>query len=275
MSTQTNRLDAGLLIGIAIAVSAVAAGIASTGVGLRYFMHPTGALIVVGGTVGVVLVTTPLPQLANSLRRVKDLLVNHRVEREKLVEEIIRCARIARRGGVLSLQPVEQHAADPFLRGALLLAMDVRSPDELRAALELEIRLRERQGEVDAKTLETAGGFAPTIGILGTVVGLIEVLKQFSNISAVGYGIGTAFVSTIYGLALANLLLLPMAHRIRARVAETFEVQELAMEGVLYLVDGLHPALMRLKLNSFLRSPDQRRLDSPETRHAVASGANG
>jgi chemotaxis protein MotA len=98
-----------------------------------------------------------------------------------------------------------------------------------------------------------AGGFAPTLGILGTVVGLIDVLRQFSNMQSVGLGIGTAFVSTLYGLGLANLVLLPAAHRIRAKVAETFELQELIIEGVLCGVDRVHPSLIRHRLNAFLR----------------------
>jgi chemotaxis protein MotA len=140
-----------------------------------------------------------------------------------------------------------------FLRNAVLLAMDVRDRAELQSALELELRLRERRGEADAKELEVAGGFAPTIGIIGTVIGLIDVMRQFTNVPAIGYGIGTAFVSTIYGLALANLVLLPLAHRIRARVAETIEDQELMVEGTLYLVDAVHPSLIRMKLGAFLR----------------------
>jgi chemotaxis protein MotA len=116
--------------------------------------------------------------------------------------------------------------------------------------------MRERQGETDAKTLEVAGGFAPTIGIIGTVVGLIQVLRHFANLESVGFGIGTAFVSTIYGLAMANLLLLPAAHRIRARVAENFEIQELIIEGVLSLADNVHPALIRLRLNAYTRQKD-------------------
>ena len=108
---------------------------------------------------------------------------------------------------------------------------------------------------MDAKILEVAGGFAPTIGILGTVVGLIDVLRHFSNVASVGHGIGTAFVSTIYGLTLANLVLLPVANRIRARVADLFEVQELIMESVLALVDGVHPMALRQRLTSFLRFP--------------------
>ena len=132
--------------------------------------------------------------------------------------------------------------------------MEVGSRDELQATLETKVRLRERQGETDARVLEVAGGFAPTIGVLGTVVGLIEVLRQFSNLPAVALGIGTAFVSTIYGLALANLLLLPIAHRIRASVAETFETEEMMVEGGLCLFDGIHPSLVRERLNNFVRT---------------------
>jgi chemotaxis protein MotA len=133
------------------------------------------------------------------------------------------------------------------------MSMDVKERSELESALENHLRLKERQGEADAKILEVAGGFAPTIGVLGTVVGLINVLRQFSTPSAVASGVGTAFVSTIYGLALANLVMLPAAHRIRARVAEAFETQELVMEGVLCLYDKIHPSLVRQRLRCFLR----------------------
>jgi chemotaxis protein MotA len=141
-----------------------------------------------------------------------------------------------------------------FLRDSIKLAMDVENRDQLQTILETKIRLRERQGETDARVLEVAGGFAPTIGVLGTVVGLIDVLRQFSNLSAVALGIGTAFVSTVYGLALANLVLLPAAHRIRASVAEAFELDEMMVEGGLCLFDGIHPSLVRERLNNFLRA---------------------
>ena len=184
-----------------------------------------------------------------------DLIASQEVNREALIEEIIFYARVARRGSLLALEPLVPQAAHPFFGQALQLALDVGSRTELQAVLETELRMRERQGEADAKTLEVAGGFAPTIGIIGTVVGLIEVLRHFANLQSVGFGIGTAFVSTIYGLAMANLLLLPAAHRIRARVAENFEIQELIIEGVLSLADNVHPALIRLRLNAYIRQP--------------------
>ena len=167
--------------------------------------------------------------------------------------EIIHCARVSRRDGVASLEALAAKVANPILRDALTLACDVNDHDQLQSTFETELRLRERQGDADARTFEVAGGFAPTIGIMGTVVGLIEVMRQFSSMTLVGYGIGTAFVSTIYGLALANLLMLPIAHRIRSRLLESLETQELISEGVLCIADGVHPALIRARLQSFLR----------------------
>ena len=247
------RVDTIFILGIIVALGAVVAGIAAAGISITYFLQPAGALIVVGGTLGVMLVTTPRDSILHSFHRVVDLVSSEEVNRVALVEEIISYARAARRGSLLALEPLSAKASHPFLRQALQLALDVGNRSELQAVLENELRMRERQGEADAKTLEVAGGFAPTIGIIGTVVGLIEVLRHFANLQSVGFGIGTAFVSTIYGLAMANLLLLPAGHRIRARIAENFETQELIIEGVLALVDNVHPALIRLRLNAYVR----------------------
>ena len=250
---KARRTDLCLLIGIVIAVGAIVTGICCTGVGLNYFFQPAGLAIVLGGTLGVILVATPGRSIIHSARRVKELIAAPQVNREALIEEIVDYARTARRGGILAVEPLIANATHSFLSSALQLAADVTNRAEVQAVLENELRLAERQGESDAKALEVAGGFAPTIGIIGTVIGLIDVLRQFSNVQSIGFGIGTAFVSTIYGLALANLLLLPAAHRIRARVAENFEIQELILEGVLAIVDTVHPSLIRMRLNCFLR----------------------
>ena len=257
-SARRRHFDVSFLIGVVIAVSATIIGIHSSGVSIRYFLQPTGAVIVLGGTLGVILITTPRHSLAHSIRRVMDLISETDVNREALLEEIVFCAREARRGGILSVEALLPKIRHPFLADALQLAIDIGNREELRTVLETELRMKERQGEADAKALEVAGGYAPTLGIIGTVVGLIDVLRQFSNLQSVGTGIGTAFVSTTYGLALANLLLLPAAHRIRARVAENFEIQELVLEGVLSIVDSVHPSLIRMRLNAFVRKPKER-----------------
>jgi len=252
---EVTRIDRGLVLGILIAFGAIITGIAATAIGISYFLQPAGALIVLGGTMGVILITTPVHALLDSARRVKELFSIRQVNREALVEEIVQYARVARRDGMLALEPLAHKASSRLLRDAILLSLDSTDRIDLRALLETDLRMRERQGEMDAKVLEVAGGFAPTIGILGTVVGLIDVLRHFSNVTSVGHGIGTAFVSTIYGLALANLVLLPIANRIRARVADTFEVQELILESVIAIADGAHPFAIRQRLSSFLRPP--------------------
>jgi chemotaxis protein MotA len=250
---RPKQLDLHVLAGAAIVLVALIAGIASTGVHLTYFFQPTGALIVLGGTFGVAFIATPRNALLHSVRRAMGLIWTSQTSREALVEEIMSFVRTARMNGLLSIEPLIGPASNAFLKDALLLALDVKDRTELQAALETKIRLRERQGEADAKMLEVAGGFAPTLGVLGTVVGLIDVLRQFSNITSVASGIGTAFVSTIYGLALANLVLLPAAHRIRAGVAETFEIQELIAEGALCIFERIHPSLVRERLSGFVR----------------------
>jgi chemotaxis protein MotA len=255
-TTQVERprqVDLGMLVGIAIAVIATVAGIASTGVSLSYFLQPTGALIVLGGTLGVTIITTPHSGLLSASRRVRELFRTSVLNREGLIEEIVSYSRVARTKGLFAVEPLIEKASNKFLADSLLLAIDVRQRSELQSALEDKVRLRERQGEVDARILEVAGGFAPTIGVVGTVVGLIDVFRQFSALSSVVNGVGTAFVSTIYGLVLANVVLLPAAQRIRARVAEAFETHELMMEGVLCVFDGVHPAVIRQRLNCFLR----------------------
>jgi chemotaxis protein MotA len=254
-------LDNGILMGIMIASVAVIAGIAVTGVSARYFFQPTGVLIVIGGTCGIMLITTPRPALSLALRRTLNLFsAADSPNREILIEEIVTYSKVVRVKGILALEPEIDRVSQRFLQESLLFAMCVKDRAELQSALENKVRLCERQSEAAAKVLEVAGGFTPTVGVLGTVVGLIDVLRQFSSLSSIGYGVGAAFTSTIYGLGLANLLLLPAAHRIRAHSAETFDLQEMMVEGVLCLFDGMHPRLVRQRLNSFLSSvPDQDR----------------
>ena len=245
------RLDGLFLAGVLIAVGATLIGISTTGVALSYFLQPTGAIIVLGGTLGITLVTTPRNALFHSVRRCLDLVAASDRDPKALIEQITECARVRRRG-VAALELYLSKIEDRFLRKGLQLSLELTDRAEVRTILETELRMAERQGEADAKTLEVAGGFAPTIGIIGTVIGLIDVLRNFSNLQTVGHGIGIAFVSTIYGLALANLVLLPAAHRIHARVAENFETQEMILEGVLAVAETIHPSLVRLRLEPFV-----------------------
>ena len=250
--------DIWLLAGLLLGATAVIAGIAVSGAGLRYFLQPSCALIVLGGTFGVTLVTSPKRSLLHACQRVWELRSSPVSGREGLVEEIVEYSRVARRGGMLTLEPLVPKIKNDHLRNGLLMALDVRDLTELQVILDTELKLAERRGLADAAALEVAAGYAPTIGILGTVVGLIEVLKHFSDLTMIGPGIGAAFVSTIYGLAAANFFLLPLAHRIHARVAEACETQELIDEGVLCIYTLMHPSLVRQRLAPYLQEADER-----------------
>lgn len=245
------RVDQWMLAGLALTFAAVVAGIAATKVPAAYFLQPSGLLIVLGGTLGATIVTTPKHALHSAVRRAWGLWCERGPARAELVDEILSYVRLARTKGIVALEPAVRDSRHEFLRESLALALDVHKPD-LQAALGTQIRLQERRGEADARTLEIAGGFAPTIGVLGTVVGLIDALRRFSDLSAVAGGVGTAFASTLYGIGLANLLLLPLAQRIRAAVAADFEIQELILEGVVCILDGVHPALAAERLKAFL-----------------------
>ena len=257
-AAPARQLDLSMVLGVAVALAATVAGIAATGVKATYFLQPTGALIVLGGTFGVIILTTPRTGLILSARRVAELLWATRINRCALMDEIMSYVKRARALGVLNIEPLIDQASTPFLRESLIITLDVQQRDQLKSALEMKVRLRERQGESDAKVLEVAGGFAPTIGVMGTIVGLIDVLRQFASLQSVASGVGTAFVSTIYGLALANLVLLPTANRIRARVAEAFETHEMIMEGMLCIFDKMHPSLVEERLRFFLHESESK-----------------
>lgn len=246
------RIDLGMFAGILLAVTALIAGIACTGVRLTYFVQPSGILIVFGATLGVTFVTTPRHALRNAVARLMELVWEPTVDRTALIREILDYVRAARTRGLLGIEPMIAKASHPFLRDTLRLALDVQR-SELQSAVETKLRLDERRGEAAAKTFEVAGGFAPTIGVIGTVVGLVDVLRRFADVASVAGGVGTAFASTLYGLGLANLVLLPLAHRIRATAAEEFETHELILEGALCILDGVHPSLVPERLNAFLR----------------------
>ena len=250
--------DTWLFGGLLLGAIAVIGGIAISGAELRYFFQPSSALIVLGGTFAITLVTSPRKSLEQACRRVWTLRTSGTSGRETLIEEIVEYARVARRGGMLTLEPMVPKIKNEHLRNGLLMALDVRDLSELQVVLDTELKLAERHGQADASSLEVAAGYAPTIGILGTVVGLIEVLKHFSDLKMIGPGIGAAFVSTIYGLAAANFLLLPLAHRIHARVAEDCETRELIGEGVLCIYTIMHPSLVRQRLAPYLREEDER-----------------
>jgi chemotaxis protein MotA len=231
-----------------LALLALVLGLLLEGGHLRQILEPTAALIVMGGTAGAVLVHFPLGQVRAALGALKAAFQSARPDAAKRSAEILRLAGAARRGGTMALDPELQGITDPFFRKAMMLAVDGFRADELREIMEFEqLRLCE-DAEIPARVWEAAGGFAPTLGILGAVLGLIQVMERLSDLASVGHGIAVAFVATVYGVGSANLLFLPVAGRLRVSAREAQLVREVTVEGVLAIVEGANTRTVRERI---------------------------
>ncbi len=247
--------DLGSIAGVFLAFGGIVGGLLLEGGSLKDIAQITAALIVLGGTFGAVLINTPLPVFLAAAKRVVGVFFDSTEPPGKLIEEIIGYATKARKNGLVSLEGDAEEVKDPFLKKALTLAVDGTDLQEMRKMLELAISVGEHQADCEAKVFESAGGYAPTIGIIGAVMGLIQVMKNLANIEEVGHGIAVAFVATVYGVGLSNLLLLPAANKVKARAQDETICKELILEGVLSIVEGLNPKLIRSKLEVFDHTP--------------------
>ena len=245
------KLDFGTIGGVALAVGGIAGGLILEGGRIRDVAQITAALIVFSGTFGAVMVSTPIPVLKGALKLFVHLFFDRAESADNLVEEIIKYATKARKSGLVSLEQEALQIEDEFLKKALNLAVDGTDMQELRSMMELEIQLQESRGLAQAKVFESAGGYAPTIGIIGAVLGLIQVMKNLANIEEVGHGIAVAFVATVYGVGLANIILIPAANKIRARLHQRLEMREMMLQGVIGIVEGMNPKMIRNKLEAY------------------------
>lgn len=249
-------MDIGIFVGIAVAFGCILLGNALEGGHMGSIVGGPAFLIVIGGTIGAVIVQFPLPQVADSLKAAKKLFKKPGHDAAKLVDEIVEFAQRARKDGVLGLEKVAGTASHPFLTKGLLMAVDGSDSNAIRTTLETVISQEEAHAENSAKVYEAAGGYCPTVGIIGAVLGLIHVMSNLSDINAVGTGIAAAFVATIYGVAAANIFFLPLAGRIKFRQHEETVVMELMLSGVLAIQEGLNPKLVRERLAAYVPAHD-------------------
>ncbi len=250
------RPDLISVAGLVVALAGIVGGLVMEGGRIKDIAQITAAMIVLGGTTGAVMVSTPLSVLKGALRRLAGVFLDSTPDLSQITEEVIGYASKARKNGLVSLEQEAEQISDPFLRKALNLGVDGTDLQEIRKMLELQIDIEEQAGEAEARVFEAAGGYAPTIGIIGAVLGLIQVMKNLANIDEVGHGIAVAFVATVYGVGSANLLFLPMAAKIKARQRAQSQRQELILEGVSGIVEGLNPKLIREKLRAFTGAGD-------------------
>ncbi|MFN7935073.1 MAG: flagellar motor protein [Bryobacteraceae bacterium] len=244
-------------VGVILAFGAIIGGLLLEGGSIKDIAQYTAAIIVLGGTFGATMLNSPLPTFISALKRCAHVFLERTESPQTVIESIIEYASKARKQGIVSLEQEAAEIQDPFLRKALTLAVDGTDLQELRKMMELEIDMIEHRANSEAKVFEQAGGYAPTVGIIGAVMGLIQVMKNLANIDEVGHGIAVAFVATVYGVGIANLFLLPIAGKIKARVHEELRLKELIVEGVSGIVEGLNPKLIRMKLEAYAQVPPQ------------------
>ncbi len=252
------NLDKSTLGGIALALTGIIVGLMLDGGKLAQVLQPTAALIVIGGTFGAVMVQFPLKIVLQALHHLKYVFFNAEPESDSLVQNLLRYAYKARRDGILSLDTELAKIQDPFLKESLMLAIDGVNATDLRKMMELQIDYLGEKEERVPKVFEAAGGFAPTIGIIGAVLGLIQVMQHLQDINEVGKGIAVAFVATIYGVASANLLFLPWAGKLRIRQRERQIIQEMTLEAVLSIIEEVNPRALELQLRSYMAVPTRR-----------------
>ncbi len=251
-------MDKASIGGVLLAIAGIVAGLLMEGGNLGQILQPTAALIVFGGTMGAVLLQFPLTTAVAAFRRMAHVFAAPRKQNEELIRLLVAFANKARRNGVVSLDADLQTIQDSFLKQALMLAVDGTEPGDLRKIMQVSLESSTEREERLPAVFESAGGFSPTIGILGAVLGLIQVMQHLDNIQEVGRGIAVAFVATIYGVGIANLFFLPMAGKMRIRVREEYLRREMMLEGVIAILEGMNPRMLEVKLTGFVDQPPRK-----------------
>ncbi len=244
-------MDLTSIVGLILGIAAVIGGQILEGGSVQAIIQPTAFIIVMGGTAGAVLLNYPAKDLMNAVKSIPGVFLGGGAHPGKTIDLLIRLALKARKEGILALQAEIKEIDDPFLRKGLELMTDGTDPHLLRELLETELRFFEEDITQAGKVWESAGGFTPTVGILGAVLGLIHVMENLSDPSKLGGGIAVAFVATVYGVGFANLLFLPMGSKIKLKRKEEVVVREMMIEGILAIQAGESPNFIKEKLKVF------------------------
>src|ERR1035441_7014045 len=242
-------MDKASVGGVFLAVAGIIAGLLIEGGNLGQILQPTAALIVFGGTLGAVLLQFPLTTVVAAFRSLAHVFAAPRKQNDQLIRLLVSFANKARRNGVVSLDADLRTIQDPFLKRSLMLAVDGTEPSELRKIMRVSLDSTMEREDQLPMVFESAGGFSPTIGILGAVLGLIQVMQHLDNIQEVGNGIAVAFVATIYGVGIANLFFLPFAGKMRLRIHDQHQRREMMLEGVVSILEGINPRMLEVKLS--------------------------
>ena len=247
------RIDYLTILGLVVGVSAILVGQQLEGGEISTLINGPAALIVIGGTLGAVMLQSPITVFIRAIKMLWWTINTPQFDSEAVIQKIISWSNIARREGLLGLENLEDSEADPFAKKGLQLLIDGSEPEAIRTIMEVGIHTRESFNMQAARVYESMGGYSPTIGIIGAVLGLIQVMGNLSDPSKLGGGIAVAFVATIYGVALANLVLLPIANKLKSIVINDSHFDEMIVEGLVSIAEGENPRNIETKLLGFLR----------------------
>jgi chemotaxis protein MotA len=239
-------------IGFVLALVAVLVGAVLKGAGIHALLSSAAFMIVVVGTLASIFIQTPLPVFKHAMSRFSWVIKPPPMQAEALIKKIVEWSNIARKQGLLGLEPLIEREDDPFVKRGLQLVVDGGEPEAIRKLLEVEVDVREHADTRAAKVYEGMGIYSPTLGIIGAVLGLMAVMQNLADPSKLGHGIAAAFTATVYGIGLANLFFLPIAGKLKGIVAEQARVREMVIEGVVSIVLGENPRAIESKLHGFL-----------------------
>jgi chemotaxis protein MotA len=240
------------VVGFILAMVAVLVGAVLKGAGLKALLSAAAFMIVFVGTFASIFIQTPLPVFKLAMNRVGWIFKPPQIQAEALIQKIIEWSNIARKQGLLGLEPMIKQEEDSFVQKGLQLVVDGSEPDAIRGIMEVEMGVREHADNRAAKVWEGMGIYAPTLGIIGAVLGLMAVMQNLADPSKLGQGIAAAFTATIYGIGLANLFFLPMAGKLKGIVAEQSQVREMIIEGMISIAQGENPRAIESKLHGYL-----------------------
>lgn len=271
--SSKGKIDLSTVFGLIVALGGILGGLLLEGGKISDVQQITAALIVLGGTMGAVMVTTPLSVFLGAVKKLPSLFWHANLPTNGIVELVLELSMKARKKGLISLDAELDSVPDPFLKKALRLAVDGTGSQDIKKIMELELGLMEQRGEAEAKVFEAAGGYAPTVGIIGAVLGLIQVMKHLEDIERVGHGIAVAFVATVYGVAIANIFLLPSANKLKHRLEEHLQAKEIMLEGALSIAEGLNPMLIRSKLEVYHQGETGKAAEAKTEKRNSTAGA--
>lgn len=250
-------MDLGTVIGIVLSMGLVVSAIL-TGSSLMIFVSVPSALIVIGGTLGAAMVNYPLSYVIGVVGVIKNTFFSSITPPGEIIVQFMEYANRARREGILSLEPIIKEIDDDYMKKGLQLTVDGLEPQAIQDILEVENAFLTERHETGADVVAVLGTLAPAMGMIGTVIGLVQMLQTMSDPSSIGPAMAVALLTTLYGAILSNLIFNPMAGKLKTRHKEENLQREMVMEGILSISKGENPRIIEEKLNSFLAPKDRK-----------------